>query len=144
MEGKPVVAVGAGTVGTRRIKALEGFGALVTVIAPDVSREVETLQEEGRVTLLRREYREGDLKGAEIVIAATDDATLNSSIAEEGKSLGMLVSSASNKEECGFFFPAIVRSGDMVIGINGNGRDHRGVRKVRETIEKAVKDQEDR
>src|SRR5260370_10901571 len=77
LAGRAAVVVGGGTVALRRAKALVEAGAQVTVIAPAVCAEFTELG----VTVLTRRYRDGDLDGAWLVHAATDDAAVNEAVA---------------------------------------------------------------
>ena len=95
---------------------------------------------EEKVKILTKRYDKGDIEDAQIVIAATDDEKLNATITEECAEADIPCSDASNKENCSFYFPGLVRYGDMVIGISSSGRDHAKVKKIREMIEKVLEE----
>ena len=80
LAGKKVVVVGGGTVAQRRLPLLIASGADVHVITRTATRAVEAMS---AITLLLREYRDGDLAGAWYAIAATDDAQVNSAVVAE-------------------------------------------------------------
>ena len=71
LAGRRAVVIGGGTVGLRRAAALRDFGAVVTVISPTLSGPMPD------VIYLPRPYRTGDLAGAFLVVAATDDSAVN-------------------------------------------------------------------
>lgn len=138
--GMKVKVIGGGSIAARRAEALAGFGADVTVIAPDICEQIQSMYREEKVKILTKRYDKGDIEDAQIVIAATDDEKLNAAIAEECAETDILCSDASNKENCSFYFPGLVRYGDMVIGISSSGRDHAKVKKIREIIEKVLEE----
>ena len=72
LAGRKVVVVGGGHVAQRRVPALLGAGAAVTVVSPEVTPALEGMAHE--LTLVLREFTETDLDGAWYVVAATDDA----------------------------------------------------------------------
>lgn len=133
LNGRKAIVIGGGKVGLRRAKILRDFGAEVTVIAPGFSESVLG------ITMVSRCFRTGDLEGAFLAVAATDDPVVNRAVAEEAKALGIPVNIADCPSECDFFFPAICVEGDLVAGIVGNGADHKktaeAARRVREVLE---------
>ena len=79
-----------------------------------------------------------------MVLAATDDKELNQKIAQEcrkketesGKRI--LLSVASDRELCDFYFPSVIKQDDIVVGINSGGKDPGKVKRVREKIEGVI------
>ena len=125
LEGRRAVIVGGGAVALRRAESLLPFGAEVTVVAPAVCPELRALAGAGRLRLLVREYRPGDLAGAFLAVAAADVRAVNRSVAVEARAAGIPVSVADRKEESTFYFPGIARRGPLVAGITASGTDHR-------------------
>ena len=76
-----VVVVGGGQVARRRVTAMLEAGALVRVIAPEITAELAGLD----VALHQRQYRDGDLTGAWLAHAATDDPAVNAAVAAEAE-----------------------------------------------------------
>ena len=70
---KKVIVVGAGTIAKRRIRSLLAFTNHLTVIAPEVNRELLDLEKEGKLTILKKNYEREDIYDAYMVIAATND-----------------------------------------------------------------------
>ena len=130
LEGKYVLAVGGGTVATRRVKALLPFGCKIDVIAPEISVDLEQMVQSGEISWICEEYC-GQVKTKEIsdnkpifVLAAAVEK-INRKVAEDCKELGIPVNDASNKERCDFYFPGIAKEDDTVIGITAGGSDHK-------------------
>ena len=129
--GKKILIVGAGNIALRRIHTLIEFQAEVTVIAPVLKEEIRELFRTGSVHMEEREYQDTDrLSEYFMVIAATNDADLNRRICNAGKEQGILVNNASDKSQCDFYFPAIVKEGNVVAGVCAGGKDHSLVRKT--------------
>lgn len=128
LEGKRGVIVGGGAVAARKIEKLLAFGPELTVIAPDIEACVkaqgELLQEDaaGSLHFEERVFRMADLKGADFVIAATDDTALNGEIADYCKARRIPVNVADDREKCTFFFPALIKDGALTVGISTDGK----------------------
>ncbi len=75
----------------------------------------------------RRRFEEKDLQGMDLVLAATDDAALNHEIAVLCRKRKLPVNNASCKEDCDFFFPAVLQEDGLTIGVSSGGRDHKRV-----------------
>ncbi|MDO5409007.1 MAG: bifunctional precorrin-2 dehydrogenase/sirohydrochlorin ferrochelatase [Lachnospiraceae bacterium] len=128
---KKVLIVGAGTIARRRIETLLSFGAELTVAAPEWMEEIGSYAARGQIRLLKQAYAPQLLnKEYFMVIAATDCGQLNREICNEGRKLGILVNNASDRSQCDFYFPAIVKQGDIIAGVCAGGKDHRLVRRV--------------
>lgn len=133
LAGRRAVVLGGGTVGLRRAEALAQFGAEVTVIAPRLVRELPGVRH------LARRYQAGDLAGAFLAVAATDDPAVNAAAGREAQERGVLFNRSDCPEACGFFFPAICEGGGLTAGVVGDGSDHRrtaaAAKRIRETLE---------
>ena len=139
---KKIVVVGAGKIAARRVKTLVDFGAVIVVVAPQISPELEQLEQEHKITIIRREYQREDIYDAWMVLATTDNHKLNEEIYSVAKCLGALVNVASNREKCDFHFPGIVKKDSYVVGINASGKDHHGAAVLREKISEVLEEYE--
>ena len=87
----------------------------------------------------QRPYAPGDVAGAAVAVAATDDRAVNRAVGEEARALGVPVSVADCPDECTFFFPAICTGEHLVAGVAGRGTDHaltaRAAKAIRATLE---------
>lgn len=135
---KKIVVIGGGVIATRRVKTLLPFAPQIVVVAPEVTGELEELENEKKLTIFHREYQREDIYDAWMVLVATNDSKLNDGIYSVAKCLGALVNVASNQEKCDFHFPGVIRKDPYVIGINGSGKDHKGTAELRKQIEAVV------
>lgn len=126
--GKKGVVVGGGKVASRKVEKLLAFGPALTVIAPRMEEcmriQEKRLRKDAAASLLleERAFRIEDLDGADFVIAATDDETLNGRIADRCRQERILVNVADDREKCTFFFPALVKDGSLTVGISTDGK----------------------
>lgn len=133
---RKIFVAGGGRIARRRIEALVKFGADIHVAAPQVCPEIALLAEEGKIKILLREYRPSNLDGMEFAIAATDDREVNRAVYAECRKRGIPVNVADDKTLCDFYFPALVLTDDVVIGIGSGGESPGRVKEVRQRIEK--------
>ena len=129
---KKILIAGGGNVALRKAQKLLQYGADITVTAPEICAELERLD---GVTLIRRGFTDSDADGAFAVIAATDDRALNSHIYELCTRRNILVNTVDDPENCGFYFPALVREGNVTIGISTGGTAPAFAKFVREKVE---------
>lgn len=137
LEGKRILLVGAGNIAARRAEVLLSFGAKLYIVSPECSAEMKELCKNASPETLvyqKRCFAERDLEQMDIVIAATDDAALNHEIVLLCRQKGILVNNASTKEDCDFFFPAILQEDGLTIGVSSSGNDHKKVAAVCEKL----------
>lgn len=136
--------IGGGSIAARRIQGLSEFVARITVIAPEVCEEILKLSylEENEIEIIYENYDVKWLQDAnrnrDIVFACTNDVTLNHTIYQDCKRLGILVNNCSDKEECDFYFPGIIKRDNIVIGVSSGGKAHKKVKQTREKIEELL------
>lgn len=142
MKNRKVLVAGAGKIASRRIKTLFRFGADIIVVAPKLSTTVLELsghpvQKEsgGRVQVFQRKYRTEDLVGIEMVIAATDSQEVNRKIFLECRKRGISVNVADDHTLCDFYFPSVIVTEDVAIGISSGGKNPGKTSEVRKKIE---------
>lgn len=122
LEGRLTVVVGAGRVATRKVRSLLEAGARVQVIAPAVTEELREMAKQALLTWECREYREGDLEGAFLAVAATDHREVNRRVGEEAHRRGILVNVIDRPQEGNFIVPAVARQGSLVASFSTGGR----------------------
>ena len=135
IRNKRCVVCGGGEVACRKVRVLLECGADVEVISPASCRELEDIAGEGKVQVHRREYREGDLRGAFVVIAATDDKDVNRKIAGEAHKAGCIVNAVDDAESSDFIVPSCLKRGDITIAVSTSGKSPALARKLRTGLE---------
>jgi siroheme synthase-like protein len=121
LTGRGAVVIGGGPIGLEKVEGLLVCDAQVTLIAPEAQPELVQLALEGSIRWQQREYEPGDLDGALIAIAATDDTDLNVRVFEDAEARSMLVNVVDVPPLCNFILPAIVRTGPLAVAISTAG-----------------------
>ena len=143
MKNRQIWLIGAGNIALRRAAGLLDFGAVLTVIAPEISAGFYELQRtcgEERLILEKKKFVPGSIpaEGLLFVLSATDDRETDRAVYAECKEKGISVNIASDQTMCDFQFPALIQQENLVIGVNSGGRDHRKVRRISEKIRKWI------
>lgn len=135
LEGLPCLVIGGGRVAFRKIKTLQEYGAKVTVVSPEICPEIEEIS---GLKLIRRRFEEKDLRDSKIVFAASSDADCNAEAARLCREKKILVNVADVAQQCDFFFPALVKRGDVVVGISTGGKSPAIAAGVRKKLDRTL------
>jgi siroheme synthase-like protein len=118
LDGVPCLVVGAGAVGARKAASLRAAGAEVTVVAPERNRP----------------FRSGDSAGHRLVVAATNDLTVNDAVEADAHAHGAWCNRADRPDGGDLAFAAAHRFAGVVIGVTTLGRDPATAVAVRDRI----------
>jgi len=121
LSGRAALVVGAGEIAAAKIRSLLKSGADVTVVAPRANAEVQSLAAAGKIRFAARIFLPGDLDRVFIAIAATDDPETNRLVFLESRRRGILCNSVDDPPHCDFYFPSVVRRGDLQVAISTAG-----------------------
>ena len=138
LRGRSCVVIGGGTVATRKVESLLEAGARVTVVSPALTEPLAALAETHEIVHHARPYRTGDLTGAALVFAATDDEDVHATIASDAAAAGVLLNVVDRPPLCGFIVPAVVRRGPITIGISTGGASPALARRMRRELEGSI------
>ena len=138
LEGRACLVVGAGTIAAPKIESLLRAGAQVTVVAPEAQQALRDAATQMRIRWMQREFEAGDLDGMFLVIAATDRQPVNHAVAEEARGRGILCNSVDDPPDCDFFYPSVVRRGDLQIAISTAGKSPALAQRLRAEIDAAL------
>jgi len=122
LEDRKVLIVGGGEVALRKADLLSRAGACITILAPDISHELQALLTDDKHQFIYENYNKAYMSGARVIIAATDDETLNHQIHADATELNIPVNVVDTPHLCDFIFPAIIDRNPIVIGISSNGK----------------------
>ncbi|MDP9039090.1 MAG: bifunctional precorrin-2 dehydrogenase/sirohydrochlorin ferrochelatase [Acidobacteriota bacterium] len=134
LTGRACVVIGAGHLGESKIESLQAANARVTVIAPHASARIAAMAEAGEVVWLQREYRAGDVAGQFLAVAATDVPAVNRAVFAEAEAAGVLINAVDDPPFCDFYFPSVVRRGDLQIAISTAGASPALAQRLRKEI----------
>lgn len=138
-----ILMVGGVAIALRRLKTLQMFHEHITVISLSVCKGIEDLVLDGFVTWISRSYVPGDLKDFDMVLAATDNREVNHAVFLEARREKIPVNISDCKEECSFYFPSVIKDGDIVIGVTSGGTDHKKTKQTADRIRSLIWNQKD-
>ena len=139
LTARPCLVIGAGNLAESKIESLRAAEAQVTVIAPQASRAIEELAASGEITLQRREYSAGDVvEGTFLVVTATDVPEVNRAVYLEATSKSVICNAVDDPPYCDFYFPSVVRRGDLQIAISTAGDSPALAQRLRKEINAAL------
>ena len=129
LRGRRVVVAGGGAVAGRRVPALLDAGADVSLVSPEVTGSLEDLAQAGRIHWARRRYAAGDIDGAWLVCACTDDPAVNAAIAAAAETQRIWCVRADDASQSAVWTPASGLAGDVRVGVlSGDPRRSAGIR----------------
>ncbi len=140
IENKTVAVIGGGDVAARKVKDLLEAGAFVRVIAPQINKEIHDQDKADKLETIPRAYKQGDIDGANLIFAATNDPELNNNIFEEAEKKGIMINSADDPENCSFYVPSHVRKGDFILAVSTSGTSPAMAALLRRALEKSIPD----
>jgi precorrin-2 dehydrogenase / sirohydrochlorin ferrochelatase len=128
------IVVGGGNVAERKVKALLPAGGKIRIISPEITKSLSRLLRNGKIEHLAKKYTGGDLKGAFLVFAATNDRETNSQVAREAAKRKIMVNVADDPSKCDFVVPAVVRKPPLLLAISTSGILPGASKKIRQEI----------
>jgi precorrin-2 dehydrogenase/sirohydrochlorin ferrochelatase len=134
LDGRPCVVIGGGQIAERKVEALLTAGARVTVIAPEVTSGLAALAETHEIVHFPRPVQPGDLRGAFLAIAASDDPGLQRLVAAEAEVDRVLLNVVDVPRLCTFTFPAVHRQGRVTLAVSTGGAGPGLARTIRDDL----------
>ena len=138
LENRPCLVVGAGAIATSKIASLLRAGARITVIAPQAKAEIAKLAAAGNIIWHQREFRTEDLRDIFLAIAATGSSSVNRAVFLAAQERGILCNAVDDPPHCDFYFPAVVRRGDLQIAISTASESPSVAQRFRREIEASL------
>lgn len=137
-KNKKALIIGGGIISERRIRTLINFMFSITVLSPEITDNIKALIDKNKIIYIKDTFKEKYLKDFHIIIAATNDREVNKKIKILSENKNLFVSIADNKEECNFYFPAVIRKNDLVIGLTNQGKNHKLLRETADIIRRIL------
>jgi precorrin-2 dehydrogenase/sirohydrochlorin ferrochelatase len=135
LKGRSCLVVGAGVVGEPKISSLITAGASVRVVALHATAAVAEWAEAGALIWETRAFNNADLDGTFLVIAATNSSDVNAAIFHEARRRNILCNVVDDPEHCDFYYPAVVRRGELQLAISTNGHSPALAQRIRRELE---------
>jgi uroporphyrin-III C-methyltransferase/precorrin-2 dehydrogenase/sirohydrochlorin ferrochelatase len=135
LAGRRCLVIGAGSVAQSKIQSLLDAGANVRVIAPHGTSVVSEWVQGGLIDWEVRKFEASDLDGVFLAVAATNSNEINKIIFREAQKRNIVCNSVDDPDNCDFYYPAIVRRGDLQIAISTAGKSPALAQKLRKDLE---------
>jgi precorrin-2 dehydrogenase/sirohydrochlorin ferrochelatase len=136
LEGRQILVIGAGRIGEEKIDGLLGTGARLRVVALEAGQVVREWARAGKIELELRTFSPDDLDGAFLAVVATSSRVLNERVYYEAQRRGVLCNVVDVPDLCDFFYPSVVRRGDLQIAVSTAGQSPSLAQKIRQQLEK--------
>ncbi len=134
LTGRPCLVIGAGHLAESKIESLLTAHGQVTVIAPQASEKIQDLAAAGEITLHQRPYAAGDVQNYFLVVTATNVPAVNRAVFHEATAANVLCNAVDDPPFCDFYFPSVVRRGDLQIAISTAGASPALAQRLRKEI----------
>ncbi|HVN21007.1 MAG TPA: bifunctional precorrin-2 dehydrogenase/sirohydrochlorin ferrochelatase [Dongiaceae bacterium] len=136
LSGRRCLVIGAGKVGEPKIAGLLETGANIHVVSLEATPNVREWARSGKIQLELRPFNTEDLNGAFLAVVATSCRTLRERVYQEAQRRGVLCNVVDVPDLCDFFYPSIVRRGDLQIAVSTAGQSPSLAQKIRQQLEK--------
>jgi precorrin-2 dehydrogenase/sirohydrochlorin ferrochelatase len=135
LEGRLCLLVGGGHEIEWKIAGLISAGAQVRIVAPVVTDGIRTFIDRGQAIWEQRAFAPADLEGVTMAIALDQDDTINDQVFREASKRGVLCNVVDQPDRCHFYYPAVVRRGQLQIAISTGGLSPALASEIRRDLE---------
>jgi precorrin-2 dehydrogenase / sirohydrochlorin ferrochelatase len=132
---RPALIIGGDRIAAEKAAALQASGANVTIMHPTFGAEVLALHEQNNITLRQKAYEPGDLAGAFVIIAATNDKPLIEALWTEAQERKQLLNIVDVPSHCAFIIPSILRRDQLTIAVSTEGASPSLAKRIRHKLE---------
>ncbi|MGM0553990.1 MAG: siroheme synthase CysG [Pseudomonadota bacterium] len=138
IKDRSCLVVGGGVVAARKITLLRKAEGRITVVSPELCAELAALKVGGDIEHVERDFREADIDGRVLVVAATDDQQTNRQVSEYCQQRGIPVNVVDQPALCSFITPSMVDRSPLQIAISTGGASPVLARLLRSRIESLI------
>ena len=134
LTARPCLVVGAGSIAEGKIVSMVEAEAEVTVVATRASERVQQLAAEGAIQLQLRPYQSEDIQDMFLAVAGTDVPEVNRQVFADAQARNVLINAVDDPPYCDYYFPSIVRRGDLQIAISTAGESPALAQRLRKEL----------
>ncbi len=135
---KPTLIVGGGDIALRKINLLLKAQAKVDCLSPLFCEDINNLFKDGQITLIKKSFEHTDIKDYSVIIAATDDSSVNSSISSIAHDKRIPVNVVDSPDLSSFIMPSIVDRSPVIIAVSSAGKAPVLARIIRAKLETVI------
>jgi precorrin-2 dehydrogenase/sirohydrochlorin ferrochelatase len=136
LQEKKCTVIGGGAVAERKVRSLLKAGASVFVISPNINKGINELKKNREIIYKKSHYQKRFTKGSFLMVAATDNKSVNSRVSRDALKLGLLVNVVDSAQESNFIVPAVLANQGLIIAISTSGRAPSLSKKIKEDLQK--------
>jgi len=134
LTARPCLVVGGGNLAESKIESMRAANGKVTVIAPEASARITDMAASGEIEWHQREFQPGDVHDYFLVVTATNVPAVNRAVYLEAQSKNIICNAVDDPPFCDFYFPSVVRRGDLQIAISTAGASPALAQRLRKEI----------
>ena len=134
----PCLVIGGGDIALRKINLLIKAQAKVDCLSPLFCEGITNLSQSGDVNLIQKRFESDDIKDYAIIIASTDDSSVNALISKSAKKARIPVNVVDSPELSSFIMPSIVDRSPVIIAVSSAGRAPVLARIIRAKLETVI------
>jgi precorrin-2 dehydrogenase / sirohydrochlorin ferrochelatase len=138
VEGRTVLIVGGGSVAERKIATLLRYGAGIRIVSPLFAAGFDRWRDQPRMELRTKMYDAADLEGVHLVIASTDQKSVNETVASDCRARGIPVNVIDDPSRCDFIVPAVLERGSIQVAVSTGGKSPALARRIRERLDEVL------
>jgi len=135
VEGRRCLVVGAGSIAQQKIQGLVESGAEVHVVAPQATGLLTEWAASGVIQWKAKTFELNDLDGVLLVIVATSSPEVNETVFRAAQEKGVWCNVVDDPPHCDFYYPAVVRRGDLQIAVSTAGHSPALAQRLRRELE---------
>ena len=134
----PCLVIGGGDIALRKINLLIKAQAKVDCLSPLFCEGITNLSQSGDVNLIQKRFESDDIKDYAIIIASTDDSSVNALISKSAKKARIPVNVVDSPELSSFIMPSIVDRSPVIIAVSSAGKAPVLSRMIRAKLETVI------
>jgi uroporphyrin-III C-methyltransferase/precorrin-2 dehydrogenase/sirohydrochlorin ferrochelatase len=138
LEVRPCLVVGGGDVAARKVSLLLRAGGKVTVISPSLCESLQGKLNAGEIEVQQKNFEAGDIGEYAVVIAATDDKSVNRVISEIAQQKNIPVNVVDQPSLCSFVVPSIIDRSPVQVAVSTGGASPVLARLLRARLETMI------
>jgi precorrin-2 dehydrogenase/sirohydrochlorin ferrochelatase len=131
LKGRKVVIAGGGKACAIKLKSLLASGAVIEIVSPTLTHSLEELLQKGVFTWVNRTYQDGDLAGATLAFATTDDADTNQAVVDAAAKLNILANRCDHPARGHFINGAWHFQNFLSIAVSTEGASPKAAQSIR-------------
>ena len=141
LENKQVLVVGGGKIAQRKVETLLEYGAVVTIVSPALTPELQEMVNRNSCVWFKKEYSTEDINNAELIYSCTDQEEVNAQISADAQAAMRLINVVDDPVKCSFIVPSILKRGDLSIAVSTAGSSPIVARQIRAELENLYGDE---